>query len=34
MAVDFSRGYAYYNPGETAANDVLRRGEVDAATPK
>ncbi|MFQ6055304.1 MAG: formylmethanofuran dehydrogenase subunit B, partial [Methanosarcinales archaeon] len=31
MAVDFSRGYPYYNPGETAANDVLRRGEVDAA---
>ena len=30
FAVDFSRGYAWYNPGETAANDVLLRGEVDA----
>ncbi len=31
FAVDFSRGYARYNPGETTANDVLQRGEVDAA---
>lgn len=30
-AVDFSRGAPYYNPGETAANDVLYRKEVDAA---
>ncbi len=30
-AVDFSRGIPYYNPGETAANDVLNRNEVDAA---
>ncbi len=30
-AVDFSRGAPYYNPGETAANDVLYRNEVDAA---
>lgn len=30
-AVDFSRGLPYYNPGETAANDVLFRKEVDAA---
>ncbi len=29
-AVDFSRGYPRYNPGETAANDVLLRGEADA----
>ncbi|MBI5254075.1 MAG: formylmethanofuran dehydrogenase subunit B [Euryarchaeota archaeon] len=31
FAVDFSRGYPRYNPGETAANDVLQRGAVDAA---
>ncbi len=31
FAVDFSRGYARYNPGETTANDVLQRGELDAA---
>lgn len=31
FAVDFSRGYPRYNPGETAANDVLQRREVDAA---
>lgn len=31
FAVDFSRGYPRYNPGETAANDVLQRGEADAA---
>ncbi|KCZ72274.1 formylmethanofuran dehydrogenase, subunit B [Candidatus Methanoperedens nitroreducens] len=30
-AVDFSRGAPYYNPGETAANDVLARKEIDAA---
>ena len=28
--VDFSRGIPYYNPGETTAVDLLRRGEVDA----
>ncbi|MHC1635517.1 MAG: formylmethanofuran dehydrogenase subunit B [Candidatus Methanospirareceae archaeon] len=31
FAVDFSRGYAWYNPGETAAVDVLMRRECDAA---
>jgi len=30
FAVDLSRGYARYNPGETTANDLLRRDEVDA----
>lgn len=30
-AVDFARGAPYYNPGETAANDVLYRKETDAA---
>ncbi len=30
-AVDLSRGAPYYNPGETAANDLLYRKEVDAA---
>jgi formylmethanofuran dehydrogenase subunit B len=30
-AVDFSRGYPRYNPGETSAVDVLLREEVDAA---
>ena len=29
-AVDLSRGFARYNPGETTSNDLLRRGEVDA----
>ncbi|RZN68276.1 MAG: formylmethanofuran dehydrogenase subunit B [Candidatus Methanolliviera hydrocarbonicum] len=29
-AVDFSRGYSYYNPGETTSNDLLTREEVDA----
>ncbi|MDD1675236.1 MAG: formylmethanofuran dehydrogenase subunit B [Methanomicrobiales archaeon] len=29
-AVDFSRGMAFYNPGETSAVDLLARGEVDA----
>ncbi|MCK9277412.1 MAG: formylmethanofuran dehydrogenase subunit B [Methanoculleus sp.] len=28
--VDFARGTAYYNPGETTAVDLLGRGEVDA----
>ncbi len=28
--VDFARGKAYYNPGETTTVDLLRRGEVDA----
>jgi|TARA_B100001964_G_C14254918_1_gene611860 formylmethanofuran dehydrogenase subunit B len=31
FAVDFSRGYPRYNPGETASNDVLQHKEVDAA---
>lgn len=30
-AVDFARGAPYYNPGETAANDLLTRKETDAA---
>jgi formylmethanofuran dehydrogenase subunit B len=30
-AVDFSRGIAFYNPGETTAVDILRRQECDAA---
>ncbi len=30
-AVDFSRGYPRYNPGEFTAVDVLARGECDAA---
>lgn len=30
FAVDFSRGYPRYNPGETTANDLLQRGEADA----
>ncbi len=30
IATDFSRGYPRYNPGETAANDVLVREEADA----
>ena len=29
-AVDLSRGFARYNPGETTANDLLVRDEVDA----
>lgn len=29
-AVDLSRGFARYNPGETTSNDLLRRGEVDS----
>jgi len=31
FAVDFSHGYPRYNPGETSAADLLRRGECDAA---
>jgi formylmethanofuran dehydrogenase subunit B len=31
FAVDFSRGYPYYNPGETSAVDLLARGECDSA---
>jgi formylmethanofuran dehydrogenase subunit B len=30
FAVDLSRGFARYNPGETTSNDLLRRGEVDS----
>jgi len=30
-AVDLSRGYPYYNPGETSAVDILSRRECDAA---
>jgi formylmethanofuran dehydrogenase subunit B len=30
-AVDFSKGYPWYNPGETDANSVLQNKEVDAA---
>ena len=29
-AVDFSRGYPRYNPGETSVVDILSRGESDA----
>jgi formylmethanofuran dehydrogenase subunit B len=29
FAVDFSRGYPRYNPGETSAIDILRRDESD-----
>jgi formylmethanofuran dehydrogenase subunit B len=31
MSIDFSRGSPYFNPGETAACDLLARGEADAA---
>lgn len=31
FAVDFTRGYPRYNPGDTTAVDLLLRGEVDAA---
>lgn len=31
FAIDFSRGIAFYNPGETTAVDVLARKECDAA---
>ncbi|KQC04921.1 MAG: formylmethanofuran dehydrogenase subunit B [Methanoculleus sp. SDB] len=29
-ALDLSRGFARYNPGDTTSNDLLRRDEVDA----
>jgi len=29
-AIDYSRGTAFYNPGETSAVDLIRRDEVDA----
>ncbi len=31
MSVDFTRGMPYFNPGETAACDLLARRDVDAA---
>ncbi len=31
MSIDYSRGMPYFNPGETAACDVLARHDVDAA---
>ncbi|NTV27885.1 MAG: formylmethanofuran dehydrogenase subunit B [Methanothrix sp.] len=31
MSVDFTRGKPYFNPGETAACDLLARKDVDAA---
>jgi formylmethanofuran dehydrogenase subunit B len=31
MSVDFARGAPYFNPGETAACDLLAREDVDAA---
>lgn len=31
MSVDYSRGVPYFNPGETAACDVLARHDADAA---
>jgi len=31
FAVDFSRGYPFYNPGDTTFVDVLTRGDCDAA---
>ncbi len=31
FAIDFSRGIAFYNPGETTAVDILARKECDAA---
>jgi formylmethanofuran dehydrogenase subunit B len=30
FALDLTRGFARYNPGETTSNDLLRRDEVDA----
>ncbi|MGQ9542654.1 MAG: formylmethanofuran dehydrogenase subunit B [Candidatus Bathyarchaeia archaeon] len=30
-AIDFTRGFPYYNPGETSAVDLLARGECDSA---
>ena len=31
FAVDFSKGYPYYNPGETSAVDILCRDDADAS---
>ncbi len=31
FAMDFSRGYPRYNPGETTSNEILQRHECDAA---
>jgi formylmethanofuran dehydrogenase subunit B len=31
FAVDFSRGFPRYNPGEYTTNELLERGDVDAA---
>ncbi|MBO3803594.1 MAG: formylmethanofuran dehydrogenase subunit B [Candidatus Brockarchaeota archaeon] len=31
FAVDFSQGYPRYNPGETTAVDIAKRGDCDAA---
>lgn len=31
FAIDFSMGYARFNPGETASNDILQREECDSA---
>jgi formylmethanofuran dehydrogenase subunit B len=31
FAVDFSKEYPYYNPGETTIADIIARGECDAA---
>ena len=31
FAIDMSRGYAWYNPGEQSATDLLYRGDCDAA---
>ncbi|MGB7342692.1 MAG: formylmethanofuran dehydrogenase subunit B [Pirellulaceae bacterium] len=31
FAVDFARGYPRYNPGEYTTNELLERGDVDAA---
>lgn len=31
FAIDMSRGYAWYNPGEESATDLLYRGDCDAA---
>ncbi|MDQ1261974.1 MAG: formylmethanofuran dehydrogenase subunit, partial [Euryarchaeota archaeon] len=31
MSVDFTRGRPYFNPGETAACDLLAKRDVDAA---
>jgi len=30
FGVDFSKGYPWYNPGETTAVDILTRGDLDA----